>query len=690
MGKSSREKREKREGGAGEIMPKQEEPNTSFVIFCKKIILFGAFFTLFTPLIIDADFFFPFVGPKSIYFFGLVLIVFTTYLLLISVDAKYRPKLNPLLIAIILFVVVSIISAFLGENPSLSFWSKYERMGGILILFHLLAFFVILSSVFKKREDWFKIFSVSIFAALLMSIIFLFNRIGINLMGQLGPISAAGATIGNSSFLGTYLLFNIFLALYLFFKTNGGLKIYSGVSFIILFSTLLLTDARAATLSLFGGLVLLFLFWLIFCKKGKLKLVGASLLAVLIASTLAITYLMFQPGSFIHNRLMQIGFGGRFVVWEGAWQGFLERPWFGWGPESFDLVFTKHFNPSIFLPQYGGEVWFDRAHNIIIDNLVTTGIIGFLAYLGIFIAAFYVLWLKYHKEKICFWTAGIFSSLLIAYFIQNLTVFDMVSSYMMFFLVLGFIGFIAQEQSGFVVRAVPAERGLSPLIAIIVLTFFSFSFFHFVIQPYRAGHYVIEALRIPHDSPERLALYKKTLETSPLGREQIRVFFADTAVNFFRTEDGRQMIQQGQENFRQKFDFLNNELEKNIKESPLDFRSHLTLGNLYSLNPEKLIQAEEILKRAIEISPTNQQGYWALAQVKLYQGDFEQAILLAEKAVELELRLDRAHFALVQIAMIKGDRGLAKEKAREAIEINPDWRVNLEKILGETIMHTRY
>ena len=79
-----------------------------------------------------------------------------------------------------------------------------------------------------------------------------------------------------------------------------------------------------------------------------------------------------------------------------------------------------------------------------------------------------------------------------------------------------------------------------------------------------------------------------------------------------------------------------------------------------------------------------------MAQVKLYQGDFEQAILLAEKAVELELRLDRAHFALVQIAMIKGDRGLAKEKAREAIEINPDWRVNLEKILGETIMHTRY
>ena len=321
MGKKAREKRERRECGEigiGDTCTKQEKPEGGLIFACRRIILFGTFLILFTPLILDGEGFFPFVGPKSIYFMGLVLIIFTAYLLLISVEPKYRPKLNILLIAIGLFMVVATISSFLGENLSYSFWSKYERMTGLLMQFHLFAFFIILSSVFKKKEEWFKVFGVSVFAALLVSAISLFLRININLIGDLGPISMGGATIGNSSFMGTYFLFNIFLALYLFLKTKGNLKIYSGISLIVLFSALLVSDARAAIFSLFGGMALLFLFWLIFCHQKKIRLLGASLLTIFTISAGYITYLIFQPGSFVHEKIMQMDFGARFVVWEGA------------------------------------------------------------------------------------------------------------------------------------------------------------------------------------------------------------------------------------------------------------------------------------------------------------------------------------------------------------------------------------
>ena len=699
MGKKSREKKEKKE--IEEIVLKQEKPETAFTSLCKKIILFSVFLVLFTPLVIDADFLFPFVGPKSIYFMVLVLIIFSTYLLLISVDPKYRPKLNSLLIALILFIAVLTVSLILSANPSYSFWSKYERMTGFLMTLHLLAFFVVISSVFKKKEDWFKIFGVSIFIASLISIIALFMKIDISLIGQIGAISQDGATLGNSSFLGTYLLFNIFLALYLFtqasiasdgsqkkrsffkLKTTGGFKVFSGISLIIILIALLLSGARAAIFSMFGGLVLLFLFWFIFYKKGILKFVGLALLIILIVGIFFITWLAFQPNSFVNEELIQMGFGARFLVWEGALQGWLERPWFGWGLENFDLAFIKHFNPLLFLPGYGGEIWFDRAHNIIIDTLVTTGLVGFLAYLGIFAAAFYLLWSRYLKEKICFWTAGIFSSLLIAYFVQNLTVFDMVSSFMMFFLVLGFVASITikENEKLFIYN----QKNLNPFITIIVLTFFSFSFFYFIIQPFKAGHYVIEAFGIQPSSPERITLYKKTLATSPLGREQIRLFFADEAINFFHSNDGLLAIQEKSKNSKLKLDFLTQELEKSIKESPLDFRSHLTLGNLYNIyaqiNPEKLIRAEQVLKRAIEISPSNPQGYWLLTQVKLHQGDIKTAFSLAEQAVVIEPRINRSHFILVETAKIKRGLDFAKEKAREAMKINPDWEQNLEQLL---------
>ena len=142
MGKQSREKRERRErsGLIPEIEPRKdnEEGITSIL---KEIIRWATYIILFAPLIISGQYFFPFVGPKSIYFMGLAELIFAAWLFLIVFSPKYRPRLNILLIALILFLVVLTSSTFFGADISRSFWSKYERMTGLLMWFHLLAFF---------------------------------------------------------------------------------------------------------------------------------------------------------------------------------------------------------------------------------------------------------------------------------------------------------------------------------------------------------------------------------------------------------------------------------------------------------------------------------------------------------------------------------------------------------------------
>ncbi|TET83989.1 MAG: hypothetical protein E3J36_02590 [Candidatus Nealsonbacteria bacterium] len=682
MGKRSREKRERREKGEIKSHPERESLLSSI---CLKIIRLGTYLVLFAPLIISGRYFFPFVGPKSIYFFALVEIIFVAYLLLILLKPKYRPRFNILLIAIILFVAVLILSSFLGEDFSRSFWSKYERMTGLLMWFHLLAFFVVLSSVFKKREDWFKIFGVSVFAAILMGIISLLAKIDINLLGGMGISTRGGATIGNSSFLGTYLLFNIFLALYLLLKSRGGLRIYSGISLAIISLALFLSDARAAIFSVLGGVVLLFFLWLIFSKKGILKLAGVSLLIIFAIGVLGLIYLSSQPDSFVYQKLVQMASKSRIVVWEMAWKGWLERPWLGWGPENFELVFTKYYDPRLFLSEYGGEVWFDRVHNIVFDTLIASGIIGFLSYLGIFISAFYVLWRKYFREKLDFWIAGIFSVILISYFVQNLTVFDMVNSYMMFFLVLGFIGSIALTKEVSNQSAAPPLKripgSLNPWIAIVILILFGFCFLNCVIQPLKTDAHVIKAIRSP-DSNQRLNFYEKTLTTSPVGKYQIRETLADSLITLSQKEEAKKIPK---ENLIKEFEFLSNELEKSIGEVPLNFRSALKLGQLYNiygrLDSSKLEIAEEVLNRARDLSPNNQQVYWALAQTKLYQGKFEETISLAEKAVELEPRVKDSHLIVVRVAKLIGKYDLVKQKAEEAIAINPSWEPEIKEIL---------
>ena len=642
-------------------MPKNKRKNWSKN--CQEIIKLGTYLILFTPLIISARFFFPFVGPKSLYFMALVEIIFFTWLFLITFDSRFRPRFNKILGILIIFLIILIISATLGVDPSYSFWSKFERMTGILMMLHLLAFFLVISSTFEEK-DWRQIFAVSIFVEVIVGVIALMSK---------NPAMRGGGTIGNDSFLGTYLLFNLFLALYLIFK--NAFKTYASICFSIMFLCLFLSGARAAKLSFFGGMILFSFLWLIFYQKGKLRLVGIFLLIISIISVICFIFFALQPGSFVRKGIIEkeVGetFGGRFVVWQKAWENFLARPLLGWGPENFEFAFTKNYNPCMGTPGCGADIWYDRAHNIIFDTLVTSGILGMLAYLGIFVLTFYTLWKNYFRKKFDFWTPGIFTVLLISYSVQNLTVFDMVSSYMMFFLILGFI---ARKEGvlDFEIKTV------SFIYLILIFIIFPLSFLKFVIFPFKTDTSTIFAIRAKPFSEERLSLYEKTLSFSPVGRHQIREFFVESTLS------AKISGEIPQENIKREFDFLTRELEKSVQECPLNFRAYLKLGQLYNIysryDPSKIQEAERALKKAIEVSPANQQGYWNLAQTKIYQGKFEEALSLTEKAVGLEPHLETSHLIAIEIARIMGDFELMEKKIKEAIEINPEWEKDLRSI----------
>jgi O-antigen ligase len=58
--------------------------------------------------------------------------------------------------------------------------------------------------------------------------------------------------------------------------------------------------------------------------------------------------------------------------------GFAERPLFGWGPENFGYVFGCYADATIF--KHGSFVQ-DKAHNQVVEELTTKGIIGAAAFL---------------------------------------------------------------------------------------------------------------------------------------------------------------------------------------------------------------------------------------------------------------------------------------------------------------------
>src|SRR3989344_8346576 len=389
MGKQSSEKWQKREGRGAEASSKSgvqsglSRTETKFPVrglekTCLFIIKWGTYLVLFIPLIINTNFFFPFVAPKTIFFRIIIEIILLAYLLLVMKNRAYRPRINPLTIAVALFLGVFILASFTGINLHRSFWSTNERMTGILTMLHLFAFFLVLSSVWRKQKDWERVLGVSIIVGVILSVYIL--------MGDEAS-TRGGGTIGNTSFMAAYLLFDVFFAIMLLLTKRGLWQIFTGISLLIMVPVLLHSTGRGAIAAFSGGLFLLGLGYLTFSRQKTLKRLALAIVLVLVG--FGVVAAIFQPPLIRDEVNFTITeMNSRFVVWQNGWNGFKERPILGWGPENFIVVFSKYFNPCMF-SSCGGEIWFDRVHNIVLDTLVTTGIIGFLSYLAIFGVALY-------------------------------------------------------------------------------------------------------------------------------------------------------------------------------------------------------------------------------------------------------------------------------------------------------------
>ncbi|MAF43233.1 MAG: hypothetical protein CMI54_03560 [Parcubacteria group bacterium] len=673
MGKQSQEKWDGRE--YKETAVKENEGIYSRLEkACLFIIQWGTYLVLFAPLIVIRSSYFPFVTPKTIFFNAIVEIILAAYLILAISYPRYRPKLNPLSIAILIFLGVLVLTSVLGINFSRSFWSTHERMTGLFTFFHLTAFFFILTSTFKKREDWEKILGASIIVGVLLSLYVLFSD-------QIS--TRGGGTIGNTSFMAAYLLFDVFFALILFLsRRNLGLQIFSGLSLLVLAPALLTSGGRGAIFSFYVGLALLVLGYLTFSRSKILKRIALGL--VLTTVILGVAAFVFQPdflttktNSLIHEMKP------RFTVWNIALKAFQERPWLGWGPENFHVPFNKYFNPCLFLGECGGEIWFDRAHNIVFDTATSSGILGLLSYFSIFAVAIFGL-LKVAKKvenlRNLFLPLGM-ASLLIIYLIQNGFVFDMINSYLVFFLSLGFISFLAfndkREESD---DKIP--KPVHPAILMMIIIVMGGIFWLGNINQARSGIAVVGVVN-PQNNLEKSTVYFRESLNYFMEKYETRETFTRKVSRLIFNRD----FDDDQKALVIAIELAEKEMAKSAEENPLDFRTHLFLGKLYnnsyiiSRNKEKLELAQKTIETAIIMSPYNQQGYWYLGEIKLVQGKREESIDLFQKAIDLEPRAGKSHWFLGLLYQMLGENELTSKKINDADNFGFDLKNNLDNLV---------
>lgn len=678
-----------------------------------KILKYGIFAAAFIPLIIFSQFISPFHFGKGIIFRSMVELMAVFYLVLIIKDSSYRPKTTKLFWAVTLFVAVFGLTTFISFDFLQSFWGTLERMGGFYGLIHFWIFFVISISILKTKEEWLWFIKLSLFASLISSFYGFLQRTDADFIIGSGGRQKIFGTIGNAALFAGYEIVNLFLALTLLFRpeTSKNGRYFYGFVFLIGSLAVFLSGVRGSVLAVVIGIVLFGISYSLYLGSKKMKIAVTTFILLILISASTFTFL--RGTDFVKNNSYLYRYSDfslktytvqtRFWAWQAGldgWNDSFKTTVLGWGPENFNYPFSVHFNPK-FYKGPGAETLFDRGHNMFVEVLVTTGIIGLITYILIFAFSFVDLRKLRKKSEDNFMVSQLnqpvvsqlnhneniilsigLTAALVGYIIHNLFIFDTTANLIMFFLVLGFINYLslesrlklAPDKKLEIQKPKTNKKGLAYFAGVLTFVLAIFLIVQTNIQPARANYRTTRAIvaswNKDHDSA--VEKFKEAMAFNyPIGRYEIRHRYARYIVQKAAQVEMDAKMQDAL------FVAIKN-VKKNVEEHPNDYLPHLYISRAYIMlgrSDTASTYNDEALRhslRALELSETFVRTYFEIAQAYLNKKDLDGAIKYFKIAEELNPEVSLTKWYLGITYSEKGEIEKAIDYINKAFESGYD------------------
>jgi O-antigen ligase len=617
----------------------------------QRILQIGVLLSFLTIFFVFKPLLFPYITAKQLPLNLIVELLLPIWLVLLIYFPKFRPKKRLIAYGILAYLLAILISCFNSVDFQLSFWGNAERMLGWFHLSHYFLLYFYLITAFRNKRDWRLILSFSVILALIQSFVIL---IGDNKSG----------TIGNTAYVSGYLIFNIYFSLILFLRYFENKWRYF---FLFAIIPMLIAFAIAKTSGAIFGLgfsVLVLLFLLgFFSVKKKFKKITLSL-AVLFLLFIIIFFSQankdwFQANPFLKGLTFnKPTFQTRLVSWEAALKEFPNQPILGVGYGNYAYVFDKHFD-SRFLTYSRSETYFDRAHNNIIDITSTTGLVGLITYLSIFVFVLYYL-IKLFKEEGGVVKEGkegnlareilIIIALLIAYFVQNLAVFDTQTTYLSLMILFAYITYLAERQeiegefSG-IIKLQSRKLGIVVLILSSLLSLYLISNINYRVYLNLRNSLSAYVEIIRNKGYSAFINHQKSLETpSTLDRDARSVL-----VNLYAGNPNLVANFSKQEQILA-IEYIISLAKKNLEYNPIDTLKNLQLAKVYEAAARHFNEDED-----------------------KFNDYYNQAISTVNQAIASSPSRAPLYLSKAQIYLVKGEIDLAKEQINYAISLNTNY-----------------
>jgi tetratricopeptide (TPR) repeat protein/O-antigen ligase len=405
---------------------------TKLSVFCDKVIEAGWLAAIIiTPLFFNVYSSRVFEPDKLTLLRSIALVMATAWIVkLLEAGIRKLASSNqipvlrtPLLLPTLLLVAAYILSTMASVTPRISLLGSYHRLQGTYTtLSYIVIFFLTLQGL-RTKEQVERLVTTAILVSLPISLYGIFQHYGLDPLPWTAVPWAADISgrvashMGNPIFLAAYLIMVIPLTLGRLVRslssilakeesilTNAILVACYAFILSVQMVCIILTKSRGPWIGLMGGL---FFFALLLALTKRKRGLMMTIVGVALASALFLVVLNLPQSPIASLRkapyigrmgtLFDKMGAGRVLIWRGVVDMIASNPLraiIGYGPETMFVAYNPFYPPELAYavirvdsPERAASP--DRSHNETFDALVTTGLIGFLAYILLFGSLFY-------------------------------------------------------------------------------------------------------------------------------------------------------------------------------------------------------------------------------------------------------------------------------------------------------------
>jgi O-antigen ligase len=574
----------------------------------KKIGL--VFFVLLSliPLIFFRKYDFGYHTPKVLAFWFLIVLysIILCFRLLKSKAIGF--SYNPISLSLFAYLTIISISGAFSISPTLSFYSTFERMDGVLGFLFLLLFYFTFSQEKIENSIWQKIGIVSTIVSCVVSFSALVQY------ADHADIRAQG-TFANPLTLAFYLLFHFILVLSNLISTlvsdKKSKSIYVILSILILLLLslgIISTSSRGAFLALFLGVLFSGIYYF-FKLKSNRKIITFVYGLICVLGVFSFVKLLGTQS--VLARIGDLSLKDesasiRVYLWKTVLIFWQEKPFLGWGKEHFVYFFAKHYQVAF----HNADDWYDRSHNFLLDKFIESGILGLLAYVTIIGLSIWTLFRK--TTQIGTIQKGIILAIIISFIGFHFTNFESLPSNIILFTLLIYISQNAANYKFTIVKH-------TKVVGIVLLLFLSIFGYLTIIKTIK-NYKTWNNIKLQTDNLALVNQYDELLENANVGKYDMLIKYGLVRTNL--------MTEQSMAGIRT--DYFKN-AEKHVKNYLSEVPDHpILLSQLGFIQFESGQTAEAIktYEKLKILAPQRHTNILDLATMYMMDKQYDKAIVL--------------------------------------------------------------